>query len=281
MEITQGFVVMDDTYKERPIAEGKWSGRNRFVLGKNEAALRSFEWVLNLYSDDGEINSLAAVCLFRLGRTEEANALAKRGGWKGLIHDPLPYDLCGHEGGPKEISTIFLSLESLSILEQPCMDEPELHKSPAPDEKNGSAHISTGKECALRGEYERAREHFERALEFSTDDGEAHLLRGLCLGQAGRYDEAVCELQQANDLLPDDDRASTYLGVICVYLGARLSTTPPRLAQEKRAVEMLRHAVGINRENRYAQRHLVYAESGLQRTSRVFADLNSTAPPTW
>jgi tetratricopeptide (TPR) repeat protein len=172
-----------------------------------------------------------------------------------------------------------LSVESLSVLEHATMDESELQKTITPDDENGSVHISIGRFLALRGQYENAREHFERAVELSPANAEAHLLRGLSLGQVGRYDEAGRELQQANDLRPDDDRAPTYLGVICRYRGAQLSTTPPRLVQEKSAVEMLRRAVNINPANRYAQRHLSHAEWDLQTTTEVYADLNSPTTP--
>ncbi len=60
---------------------------------------------------------------------------------------------------------------------------------------------------ATRGEYERAIEHFRRAMEYAPSSAALHYNLALTLKRAGRLDEAIEEFKKVLEIKPDDEAA--------------------------------------------------------------------------
>lgn len=105
----------------------------------------------------------------------------------------------------------------------------------AEDEANAEAHFKLGLTSFNLGEYEAAREHFNRSLELEPDRAAAvrHNL-GVLAYQLGDMDTALAEFQAALEADPDDADTHYQLGATYLILAYPMGATEPdpdRLAQ--------------------------------------------------
>ena len=251
---------MDFALEEKKIEGLLETGWQSFVSDDYETALREVETVLLIDDENPMANSLAAACLFRLGRMVEAEPLARNG------VRLAPQAALAH---------VFLA-EVLSATEQYDEAESELWEAVSLEPYNAGMHVKLGRFLIARGRLSEARERFERAIEISPEDAEAHLLLGYCLGQAQEFAEAERLLERAHELRPDDDKALVYHGMLCLAQ-AYILIKPPRKRVEfvqaayrlRRASELLGRALEINPANQEARDNLEAANKILEHANKL------------
>jgi len=69
-------------------------------------------------------------------------------------------------------------------------------------------YIENGIKDAEAGEYQRAIENFDEALEVNPRDAEVHYYRALAHAELGQSSEALADLEEARQLTTDDDLSS-------------------------------------------------------------------------
>jgi tetratricopeptide (TPR) repeat protein len=107
----------------------------------------------------------------------------------------------------------------------------------AENDENAEAHFKMGLVSFNLGEYEPAREHFNRSLELEPDRAAAvHHNLGVLAYQLGDMDTALAEFQSALEADPDDADTHYQLGATYLILAYPMGATQPdsdRLAQAK------------------------------------------------
>jgi len=193
------------------------SGQIAAARGDNAAAAAAFEQAVTLQPLASRVRYPLANAYIRLGRRDEARAqLERRGKQPPGLADPLR----------QELRDLVRGAGSLLF--------------------RGSEEMKKGRFVAAAGS-------FRAATEADPENAVARLNLGAALAQAGRYQEAVTELEAALALgLPDGSRskASFNLGVLYEMEG-----------RSGEAVEQFRAAVEWNSANRRARQRLEALES--------------------
>jgi Tfp pilus assembly protein PilF len=87
------------------------------------------------------------------------------------------------------------------------------------DPESPIAHDVVGRMLAMRGETEKAAEHYRRSIELAPDRAVPHNNLGLLLLQQGRVDDAIVEFRAALRAQDDSARARTNLGAALLRRG--------------------------------------------------------------
>ena len=260
MHLRSKWFVMDFAFEEKKIEGLLETGWQRFVADDYETALREVETVLSIDDENPLANSLAAACLFRLGRVAEAEPLARNG------VRLAPQAALAH---------VFLA-EVLLAGEQYEEAESELWEAVAAEPYSADLHVELGRFLLTRGRNSEARERAARALELSPQNAEALLLLGYCQGRMQKFDEAERTLKSVSELRPDDDRALAYRGMLCLAQAYILIKSPEDKADYMRAAyrlerahELLGQAVKINPANQAAKENLEAAGKALEQARKL------------
>ncbi len=100
--------------------------------------------------------------------------------------------------------------------------------------QNPIAHLSFAHFLTVRGRFDEAVAHYEKALEIRPDDAEAHNNLGLALAGCGQIDEAIDHYQKALAIEPDRVEAHYNLGLALM----RREQFEEAIAHYRRAVEI-------------------------------------------
>ncbi|MCI0485442.1 MAG: tetratricopeptide repeat protein [Blastocatellia bacterium] len=251
---------MDFAFEEKRIEGLLETGWQSFVADDYETALREVETVLLIDGENPLANSLAAACLFRLGRVAEAEPLARNG---------------VRLAPQAALSHVFLA-EVLLAGERYEEAESELWEAVAAEPYSANLHIELGRFLLTRGQHTEARNRAERAIELSPENVEAHLLMGYCLGRMQEFEEAERALKRAQKLRPDDDRALAHRGMLCLAQAYLLIKSPEDKADYMRAAyrleraqEFLSRAVEINPANQGAKENLEAASKAFEQAKKL------------
>ncbi len=68
------------------------------------------------------------------------------------------------------------------------------------------------------GDYQKAEEHFTKAIQYDKDNPDAYYNRGCCKVNMRRYQEAIIDFEKAIELKPDFANAYFNLGQVYFYI---------------------------------------------------------------
>lgn len=251
---------MDFALEEKRIEGLLENGWQRFVSDDYETALREVETVLLIDGENAVANSLAAACLFRLGRVAEAEPLARNG---------------VRLAPQAALARVFLA-EVLLAAERYDEAESELWEAVALEPYSADMHLELARFLLARSRYAEAGERAESATYIAPENAEAHLLTGYCSMRAQEFDKADAALERAFALNPEDDRAPAYRGMLCLAQAYILIKSPQGKADYMQAArklglasEFLRRALEINPENREAKENLASADKALKHAKKL------------
>jgi len=227
-------------------------GVERFASRDYESAWRSFEQVLFLDEDDPAANTLGAASLLNLGRSEDAEPLARNG----VRLKP-------------QLALAHFYLALLLIAEQEYEEaESEIWEAVAIEPRNVETRLVLGRLLFMQAREAEACEQLVCCVELSPQNAEAHFLLGLSLMRCGRAREAKDELEKTLRLQPENDGALAFDGLLWMAKADDLLTTPPKLASYRHAIALLRRAIELNPENELAAEWLLLAEDTIERISK-------------
>jgi tetratricopeptide (TPR) repeat protein len=243
--------------EERRIQNKLDAALREYDAGDFTAALQDCEYVL-LSGENALASSLAAACLLRLGRVEEAEPLAR------TAVRLAPHAALAH----------FWLAQILEAREKDNEAEAVWLDAVAADPSDPAGHCELGRFLGARGRYAEALEALNVARKIGPPDGSLSFLIAACLEGQHKYEEAIVEGEEAARQLPQDPRPLRLLGCASASLADGLFTTPPKIVQYGRAVEFFKRALELDPNHDGTRHALATAQAALERVSKP-----ADAPP--
>ncbi|MGK7885883.1 MAG: tetratricopeptide repeat protein [Crocosphaera sp.] len=195
----------DKVLQFKPDDDRAWHNRGIALddLGRFDEAIASYDKALQFKPDDDQAWHNRGIALDDLGRFDEAIASYD----KALQFKPDYHQAWYNRG---------IALDELGRLDEAiaCYDKalqlkPDYHQ----------AWYNRGNALGELGRLDEAIAFYEKALQLKPDKDEAWYNRGIALGNLGRLDEAIASYDKALQFKPDDDEAWYNRGIALGNLG--------------------------------------------------------------
>jgi Flp pilus assembly protein TadD len=211
-----------------------------FLAGRWADAFDLFQSILLLEPNDAMANSVAGLCLVRLGRFDEAEEYARRGvslaPGVAVAHGTLAEALC-RKGEYAEAESEYWEAVAINPL------------APAP-------RLELARFLLSQDRHIEARPVIEKVTTTSPEDADAHYLLAICEVRDQANENAAREINLAIKFAPDSPRVWHFRGLLLMSRAARLKKQREKVEVFREASESLRKTVELDATNAEAKEHL-------------------------